>query len=311
MSATAIPLLVLTGPTGSGKSGIAPLVAEKRGAEIICADSRQIFREIAIGSAAPLPSETRGVPHHLYGVLDPSEECSAGRFRGMAEPVIDGVRLRGKIPMLVGGSGLYIESLAGQIGLAPPVRRETVSLLRKQAETGGARSLWEELSGIDPASAEKINPSDSFRIVRAISVYRETGKTFSSFLNPTPSRYSPILRAAIAWPRNKLYERIDARCDEMIKAGILEEARLLKERGLSPSLPAMRSIGYHHLFAVLDGNMTLKQAVELMKRDSRRYAKRQFTWLRGRGGNVAWFEGEDGPATLVERLSKHYESVIF
>jgi tRNA dimethylallyltransferase len=305
-----LPVIVFTGPTGSGKSRIAPLVAKRIGAEIICADSRQVFSGIPVGAAAPDPAEMAGIPHHLYGILDPSEECSAGRFRDLAEGEIASIRGRGKIPMLVGGTGLYIEAVTGGLGLAPPAGPETVKKLQNRADSGGIGALWGELSAKDPVSAGKIHPTDAFRIIRALSVLEETGRPFSSFTVPITPRHSPVARIAISWPREELYTRINLRCDAMLRHGMMEEAAALRARGLSPDLPALRSIGYHHLFAVIDGRMKPDQALELIKRDSRRYAKRQMTWLRGRGGDIFWAPGGD-PETAAEGLSKHCESVIF
>jgi len=304
-----LPVIVLTGPTGSGKSRVAPLIAERLGAEIICADSRQVFRDIPVGSAAPDPSEMGGIPHHLYGVLDPSEECSAGRWRDMAETAISGIRGRGRIPMLVGGTGLYIEAVTGGIGLAPMAAPETVKRLQERALSAGTRALWEELSQSDPGSAGKIHPTDAFRIVRALSVMEETGKPFSSFTVPIPPRHGPVARIAISWTRPELYARINLRCDGMLRHGMMDEAAALRSRGLSPSLPALRSIGYHHLFSFMDGVLNREQALELIKRDSRRYAKRQMTWLRGRGGDIFWAPGGEYRVT-ADGLSKHCESVI-
>ena len=170
--------------------------------------------------------------------------------------------------------------------------------------------MWEELSAKDPGSAAKIHSTDAFRIIRALSVLEETGKTFSSFTVPITPRHSPIARIAISWPREELYTRINTRCDSMLQNGMMEEAAALRRRGLSPQLPALRSIGYHHLFAVMDGVMKPDQAQELIKRDSRRYAKRQMTWLRGRGGNIIWAPGGN-PEAAANGLSKYCESVIF
>ena len=284
-------------------------MAAKIGAEIICADSRQVFSGIPVGSAAPDPGEMGGIPHHLYGVLDPSQECSAGRWRDMAEVAIAAIRGRGRIPMLVGGTGLYIEALTGGFGLAPPASLETTRNLQERASTGGIRALWEELQGRDPVAAGKIRDTDAFRIIRALSVIADTGSLFSSFTIPIPPRYSPVIRLAISWPREDLYARINLRCDTMMKHGMMDEAIALRRRGLSPRLPALRSIGYHHLFSVMDGLMPAGEAIELVKRDSRRYAKRQMTWLRGRGGDVFWAPGGD-PVATAEGLSKHCESMI-
>jgi len=305
-----LPLVVLTGPTGSGKSRVAPLIARKINAEIICADSRQIYRDIPVGSAAPGPGEMGGIPHHLFGVIDPAEECSAGRWRDMAEKAVSSIRENGRIPMLVGGTGLYIESVTGGLGLAPPASPEIVRRYEEKAASLGGQALMNELARIDPETAARLSPKDTFRMVRALSVFEETGRTFSSFLVPQPPRHAPISRLAISWARGELYARINTRCDSMMRNGLMEEAGNLRSAGLSPKLPALRSIGYHHLFKVLDGLLERDQAIELMKRDSRRYAKRQMTWLRGRGGDVFWVPG-GGPEETAERLSKHCESVIF
>jgi len=303
------PLLVLTGPTGAGKSVVAVGVAESLGAEIICADSRQLYRGLEIGSAAPPPALLKRVPHHLYGALDPAEPVSAGTWRDMAEKAAREIASRGRIPFLVGGTGLYIQAMAGTLSLAPPANPAIVELLSARAKSEGTEALWHELEKADPAAAAAISPGDSFRIVRALALVTEKGRPLAELRGSREVPWSPVARAGLGLPREALYSRINFRTDEMLNHGMLDEARLLRERALSQALPSLRAIGYRHLFAALEGRMGVEEAAELIKRDSRRYAKRQMTWFRGREADLRWFRGENAPAA-VTAISRYFQDVL-
>ena len=271
-------------------------IANLLNAEIVCADSRQIYRGLPIGSAMPSLTQRQGIPHHLYGVLSPDQPCSAGAYRELAHPVIREIHARGKLPLLVGGTGLYLEAVTGEIGLAPPLKPETIQVLRTRQEREGPEIMWKELAGIDPAAARAISPRDSQRIIRAMGIFLDTGRRREEFAGGGAPLFSPVAKAALDVPRQVLYRRIDERCEAMFRAGLMEEARGLKQAGFSQNLPALKSIGYRYLYAVIDGKLSPSEATTLMQRDTRRYAKRQLTWLRGRG-KAAWVEWGDIAAT--------------
>ena len=276
-----------------GKSAIAVAVAKRLNGEIVCADSRQLYRGIPVLSAQPEPALVHAVPHHLYAVLDPSVPCSAGRYRDMAEPAIDGINARGHRPMLVGGTGFYLKAVLGGTSLAPPADADTVARLTARANMEGTVKLHEELAERDPASAKRIHRNDLYRIVRALAILEETGKPASSFAKQGEAR--PHVFVALDLARDLLYARLDARCRRMMETGALDEARVLKARALPPETPVLRAIGIPYLFAYLDGRLTLDAALDRMRQDSRRYAKRQMTWLRSQPG-VRWVDAADPEA---------------
>lgn len=304
MAGGRFPLLVLTGPTGSGKTGLAARIASALGAEIVCADSRQVFRGVEIGAASPTAAEMALAPHHLYGVLDPSEPVSAGGWRAMAEARIAEIHARGAVPLLVGGTGLYIQALAGGLELAPPADPALVSELEERARMGGPGPLWDELYAADPEGARGISRNDPFRIIRSLALVRREGRPLAEIRGTRQVPWTPLSKAALEMEREELYRRIDSRVDRMLEMGLMDEAKRLKDRGLSPALPALRAIGYGHLFRAMDGELTVSEAAELIKRDSRRYAKRQMTWFHGREPGLRWFPA--GDASAAERLVSQY-----
>ncbi|MEK7477340.1 MAG: tRNA (adenosine(37)-N6)-dimethylallyltransferase MiaA [Candidatus Coatesbacteria bacterium] len=292
-----VPLLVVAGPTGSGKSRIAAEAARELNGEIVCADSRQLYRGIAVASAQPDSETLRMVPHHLYAVLDTAEPCSAGRFRDLAEPVLDQIVERGRLPFLVGGTGFYLKAALGRASLAPPAGSDTVATLSARASMEGSGKLWDELAERDPVSAKRIHRNDGYRIVRALAILADTGKAASSFAKAGDGR--PHVFVALKVPRPVLVERLDARCARMVAGGALDEARLLLARALPPKTPVLRAIGFPHLFAHLEGRLSLDRALERMRADTRQYAKQQMTWLRSQP-NVRWVDASDQRAAAAE-----------
>lgn len=289
-----IPLAVVLGPTASGKTALAVDLALRFGGEIVSADSMQIYKGMNIATAKPTPAEMRGVPHHLMDFLDPSEGFSVADYAALAHQTIREIRSRERLPILAGGTGLYIDAVVNNISFAeiktdPRLREELMRL----AQQKGAAYLLDELKDFDPDTAAKLHPNNLPRIIRAIEVYRLTGVTMAehqrrSKMNPTP--YRSVLIGLGFRDRQKLYERIDARVDRMLENGLLEEARtVLQKKGLKT---AAQAIGYKELKRYFDGEESLAEAAEKIRQESRRYAKRQLTWFR-KNTSVSWLYVDD------------------
>ena len=274
------PAILIHGPTASGKTELAIRLAVKLGGEVINADAMQVYRDLDVLTARPNPGELARAPHHLFGHVDAAERYSAGRWMKEAAAKIADLRARGQVPILVGGTGLYLQALVEGLSDIPEIeegpRAEARRLVAKDSEAAFAR-----LREVDPAAAERIDPADRQRIARALEVWIGTGKAISAYRGQA----SPVLEAggwlgvALTPGRDALYERINARVDAMMKAGALEEARALCARQLDPELPAMRAHGMPGFNEYFAGGLPLAEAVERCKRDTRRYAKRQLTWI--------------------------------
>lgn len=278
-------IAVITGPTATGKTELGILLAQIFNGEIVSADSMQVYRRMDVGTAKPTPDQRRAAAHHMIDISDPDEPFSVARWTDMARACTDDILRRGKLPVIVGGTGLYIDSLiSGRSFAAAPdgggeLRRE---LARRYDEQGG-HALLGELSGFDPSRAAKLHPSDKKRIIRAIEVFRLTGKTITEHDEQTrrlPPRYDATVIALNFARRESLYARIDARVDAMVSAGLFEEVSALLRSGLPDSCTAMQAIGYKEAVMALRGLVSKDEAVSAIKQDSRRYAKRQLTWLR-------------------------------
>ncbi len=285
------PLIIISGPTGVGKTDVAVALAEPLGAEIISADAVQVYRHMDIGTAKPSQEQQARVRHHLIDVVDPDEPFSAARYKTMADAVIKDFHEKGRPIFVVGGTGLYIKALTR--GLFPSEERDSDLRkgLRKEAETLGLERLYERLQQVDPVAAERIHPNDTYRIIRALEVYQVTGQPISQhqrahgFRGPR-YRMFPI---GLTLDRNILYDRINRRVDRMLAAGLLEEVRWLLGEGYPLTLKPMRSIGYRHMGEYLEGRVGWDETVRLFKRDTRRYAKRQYTWFKA-DPDIRWFE---------------------
>jgi tRNA dimethylallyltransferase len=281
VSANQPPVILLAGPTASGKTGLSIRIAEALNGEIINADSMQVYRDLRILSARPSDAEQAGIPHHLFGVLDASERASVGWWASAALEKIENIRSRNKRPILVGGTGLYFNALVKGLAAMPEI-----SAITRQSVEGiaaqGLDALREQAMACDPVATERIKPADRQRLMRVVEIGLETGKPISAFQSDTQPMLAPDGWAGVVIEpdRVQLYARIEDRFDQMLEAGALEEASTLAARGLDPMLPAMKALGVPSLIAVHRGELDLAEATRQAKQDSRRYAKRQMTWLR-------------------------------
>ncbi|QJA06622.1 tRNA (adenosine(37)-N6)-dimethylallyltransferase MiaA [Thermosulfurimonas marina] len=286
-------VVAVVGPTGVGKSALAIELAERFGGEVVNFDSVQVYRGLDIGTAKPGPEERSRVPHHLFDFLEPWEEFNAAAYAEKAQRVVREIVARGRLPVLAGGTGLYLKALLH--GLFPvEVPREIREALRQRLEKAGLSALYAELSRVDPEAARRIHPHDRVRVLRALEVFYATGRPFSALAREHAFRESRFqaLKIGLYLPREELYRRLEARVEEMLSRGLLEEVRGLLSRGLSPELKPLQSIGYRHMIAYLTGKLPWEEAVRLMKRDTRRYAKRQLTWFRA-DPEVHWFQPQE------------------
>jgi tRNA dimethylallyltransferase len=294
------PLIVIVGPTAVGKTEIAIQLAEKLGGEIVSADSRLFYRGMDIGTAKPTAEERQRVPHHLIDVADPCETWSLALFQKAAADAIAGIYVRNKLPFLVGGTGQYIHAVTN--GWVPPATAPDPALraeLEKEAETRGAEWLHARLQSLDPAAAEKIDPRNVRRTVRALEVTLATGRKFSEQRGQVEGPYR-LLTVGLNRPRPELYARVDERIESMFASGLLEEVKRLLASGCSPDLPAMSSIGYRECVAVLEGTMTVEQAKVEMRRLTRVFVRRQANWFKANDPQIKWFEVREKTVGEVE-----------
>lgn len=291
-------LVVITGPTASGKTALGVALARRLGGEVVSADSMQIYRGMDIGTAKPTPEEMQGVPHHMIDIADPAENYSVSRYAKEAAACVDDILARGKLPIVVGGTGLYIDSLiAGRTfadGTADTALRQELS--ERYDEIGG-EGLLGELRKVDPERAAKLHPADKKRIVRAMEVYILTGRTITQHDAETravPPRYDAAKIALDFAVRQDLYDRIDRRVDIMVQQGLFDEVRALLAAGVPADCTAMQAIGYKEAVAAVQGKAAPQDAVAAIQLASRRYAKRQLTWLR-RDQDLFWLRHEKTP----------------
>jgi len=286
-------IIAIVGPTGVGKSELAIFLGEKLSGEIINFDSLQFYKELNIGTAKPGEEERKRIPHHLYDLLELNEEFNAAKFVEIADNLIKEIWERGKIPILVGGTGLYLRAF--EYGLFPiEVPKEIRENLRKRVDQD-LSSLYEELKRLDPEYAQKISPKDKVRITRALEVIYTTGKPISYFHKENPffvkKRYN-IIKIGLNLPRKELYKKINLRVIKMIEKGWIEEVKNLLEKGYSIELKPFKAIGYKYIIYYLQGRLSLEKAIELIQRDTRHYAKRQLTWFK-KDPDVYWFSSDE------------------
>ncbi len=284
-------IAVITGPTASGKTALGVALCEMLGGEVVSADSMQIYRRLDIGTAKPAPDETRGVPHHMIDVAEPEENWSVARYVDEAARCVEDILARGKLPVIVGGTGLYIDSLlSGRTFAGGPVNETLRQELNERYDEIGGAGLLGELRKVDPERAEKLHAGDKKRIVRALEVFILTGKTISQHDAETkaiPPRYDAAKLALDFENRQDLYDRIDRRVEIMFARGLMDEVRALLASGVPETCTAMQAIGYKEALEALRGACSEAEAMAKIQQESRRYAKRQLTWLR-RDGAIEW-----------------------
>ena len=303
------PFLALVGPTAVGKTAISLRIADRLNAEIISADSRQIYRELTIGTAKPSLKQLGRVPHHFIGELELNQPFSAGAFARRAHARIASILHSGRVPLVVGGSTLYLQALLHGLSAAPPSTAPIRQMLEDRLKQKGQLALYEELTTIDPISASALDPTKTHRVIRALEVYHQTGKTLSSFQeHHTPPPY-PFDVVVLSMNRSRLYERINLRVDRMMAAGLLNEVRAIRAAGHKSTTPALRAIGYQEAFAHLDGDITEEEMICLIKRNSRRYAKRQLTWFR-RYDQDHWIDLDDPDSPRPPRWHDVFNYVL-
>ena len=287
-------VVLICGPTGSGKTGTAILLAEAFQGRIVNADSMQVYRHMDIGTAKPTSDEQRRIKHYLLDIVEPDEDFNAPRFAEMATGVVFRLRQRKIVPFVVGGTGLYIKALEHGIFRAPSADGKVRGRLKARAAAGGVRDLYEQLSRCDPAAAHRIHPNDTYRIIRALEVYEVTGQTISAYHDQHRFGEQPfeVLKIGLNIPREVLYARINRRADAMIETGLLDEVQSLLQRGYDLRYKSMQSIGYRHMVDFIEKRLSWEEALETMKRDTRRYAKRQMTWF-GRDPGIHWVEAKN------------------
>lgn len=284
------PLIVLTGPTAVGKTKLSIALAKAVDGEIISADSMQVYKYMDIGSAKITKEEMEGVPHHLIDVLDPGEDFHVVRFQEMAKQAMEEIYAKGKIPILAGGTGFYIQAVVKDIDFSENTEKSPVrEALEKLAEEKGSEFLHERLREIDPPSADKIHANNVKRLIRALEYYQMTGERISDHNAREAEKESPYNTAYFVLNdvRERLYARIDSRVDEMLKQGLLEEVQKLADMGYTKDMVSMQGLGYKEILSYLDHTCTLEEAVYILKRDTRHFAKRQLTWFK-REKDVIW-----------------------
>ena len=284
-------VLCVVGPTATGKTKMGVALAQRFDGEVVSVDSMQIYRGMTIGTAAPTAEEMEGIPHHMIGVADPKDNWSVAKYVEQADICVQDILARGKLPVLVGGTGLWLDALVQGNDFAPGTQGEEIRLgLQKRLQEEGAAVLLEELRGIDPEAADKLHLKDEKRILRALEVYARTGQTITAHNAKTkekPPKYDALYIGLDFADRQDLRDRIDRRVDIMVQQGLLQEVRKLLNSGLPREATALQAIGYKQFLGVDEGRMTEQQAVEEVKLRSRQYAKRQLTWLR-RNQDIHW-----------------------
>ena len=305
-------LIAVVGPTASGKTALAIALAKELGGEIVSADSMQIYRGMDIATAKPTPEEMAEVPHHLIGFWPPEKPFSVAQYAILAREKIDDILRRGRVPLLCGGTGLYIKAIVDHIQYEEETGGDAVlrERLRRQAQDEGNLAVWRQLQAMDPQTAERIHPNNLGRVIRAIEVMQVSGRSIRE--QEERSRQAPcpyhVIQIGLRYRnRENLYERIGRRVDAMAEAGLPEEARAVRQQGLTAT--AAQAIGYKELYDWMDGTLPLEEALENLKRSTRRYAKRQLTWF-GADARIRWIEPDAQQAgeTVTEQAMKIIEN---
>ena len=283
-------IVCIAGPTASGKTALAVALAKEVNGEVVSCDSMQVYKGMDIGTAKPTAEEMEGIPHHMLSVAEPDEDFSVSRYCEMAAPIVDDIVARGKVAIIAGGTGLYMDSLIRGNAFAPFPSTGVREKLEAQADAEGMEAMLRWLESIDPEAAARLHLSDRKRIIRALEVYLETGETITAHNIKTqaiPPRYTPLWLGLDFAQRSDLYHRIDLRVGLMLQMGLIEEIRALLDAGIPEKTTAMQAIGYKEFIAALEGNCTIEEAADQVRQSSRRYAKRQLTWFR-RNPAIHW-----------------------
>ena len=285
-------LICIAGPTASGKTSLSIALAKELDAEIVSCDSMQVYRRMDIGTAKPSPEEREGIPHHMLDVAEPAEDFSVSRYCEMATPIVDSILAKGKTCIIVGGTGLYMDSLIRGNAFAP----FPSTGMREKLEAQPIEEVFSQLQAVDPEAAARLHLSDKKRIIRAMEVYLETGETITAHNQRTqsiPPRYNPLWFALEDENRQDLYDRIDRRVEVMLEMGLVQEIRDLLDSGIPASCTAMQAIGYKEFLAAMEGKISVSEAAAQVQQASRHYAKRQLTWFR-RNPNIHWLRRRPG-----------------
>jgi tRNA dimethylallyltransferase len=300
-------IVVILGPTASGKSSLALDVAREYGAEIISVDSMLVYKGMDIGTAKPSSAELATVPHHLVDIVEPDGEFSAADYRKAAITAIADITAKGKKVVLVGGTGLYLRALLDGIFKGPGRNDELRRKLNEKIEDGGLVALHAELARVDPDAAQRIHPNDATRIVRALEVFELTGKTITSLQREDVLSVSPYhtLKVGLTKERAELYAGIEQRVDEMMDEGLLAEVKGLLARGYGSELKPMQALGYKEMVSHIEGGVSLEEAVDALKKHTRRFAKRQLTWF-GKDKEIRWFASSEKTA-IMAAVSKFWQ----
>ena len=283
-------IICIAGPTASGKSALAVELAKEYHGEVVSCDSMQVYRRMDIGTAKPTREEMQGIPHHMIDVAEPDEDFSVSRYCRLATPIVDDIVSRGKTAIIVGGTGLYMDSLIRGNDFAPFPSTGQRERLEAQADTAGMDAMLEWLRSVDPEAAARLHPSDRKRIIRALEVYLETGETITAHNRRTqtlPPRYAPLWLGVDFAERAELYRSIEQRVDRMLELGLVEEIKDLLASGVPETTTSMQAIGYKEFVSALDCRCTIEEATADVKQASRHYAKRQLTWFR-RNREINW-----------------------
>ena len=289
-------IICIAGPTASGKTALAVELAKEFDGEVVSCDSMQVYRRMDIGTAKPTREEMQGIVHHMIDVAEPEEDFSVSRYCEMAAPIVDDILARGKTAIIAGGTGLYMDSLIRGNAFAPFPATGVRERLEAQADAEGMEAMLEWLRSVDPESAAKLHLSDRKRIIRALEVWLETGETITEHNRKTqavPPKYGPLWLGLDFADRAELYRRIDLRVDSMLEAGLISEIQSLLASGIPAKCTAMQAIGYKEFVSALNGEESIEQAAEEVKKSSRHYAKRQLTWFR-RNQAMHWLTRRTG-----------------
>jgi tRNA dimethylallyltransferase len=302
------PLIVITGPTATGKSALGVEVAKQLGGEIVSADSMLIYRYMNIGTAKPTLEERQGIPHYMIDLVNPDEKYSVALYQSQATKCIEDIIKRGKIPLLVGGTGLYIRALTEQYNFPGTENNyELRQSLARQAQKYGQEALHARLVQIDPATAVRLHPNDLKRVIRALEVYYLTGKPFSYFQKREQKEKYNLIMYGINMERQLLYHKIEERVDKMIRLGLVEEVQNLLNKGYDIGSTSLQGLGYKEIIAYLKGENTLAEAISLIKRNTRHFAKRQLTWFK-RDKRILWLKVEKGNISEVaQKIAGRYK----